>query len=197
MRVLIACEFSGTVRDEFAALGHDAWSCDILPTEKPGNHIIGDVRHIINQPWDLMIAHPPCTYLSNSGVCWLHKDQSRWDRLDEAAEFFKALMYARIPRVAVENPIQHKYARARIGLKQSQVIQPYHFGHKEQKATCLWLRGLPLLKHRTDLKAQTMALPNRERQRLHYLPQTEDRAKLRAVTYPGIAKAMAKQWGKE
>ena len=196
MRVLVACEYSGTVRDAFLARGHDAMSCDILPTDVDGPHYQGDVRDIINDGWDLMIAHPPCTYLTNSGVTWLHKDPSRWAKLDEGAAFFKSLLDAPIPRIAVENPIMHKYAKERIGgVRQSQVIQPWMFGHMEQKATCLWLKGLPLLKPTNDVKAEMMALPDNERQRLHYLPPSEDRWKKRSTTFKGIAEAMAEQWG--
>jgi len=138
MRVLIACEYSGTVRDAFVAKGHDAMSCDLLPTDKAGPHYQGDVFDIIGDGWDLMIAHPPCTYLTNSGVTWLHKDPSRWAKLDDGAAFFKALLNADIPMIAVENPIMHKYAKERIGgTKQTQVVQPWMFGHLEQKATCL------------------------------------------------------------
>lgn len=196
MRVLVACEYSGKVRDAFRAKGHDAMSCDILPTDVDGPHYQGDVRDIINDGWDLMVAHPPCTYLTNSGVTWLHKDPSRWAKLDEGAAFFKSLLDAPIPRIAVENPIMHKYAKERIGgVKQSQVIQPWMFGHMEQKATCLWLKGLPLLKPTKDVKAEMMALPDNERQRLHYLPPSEDRWKKRSETFQGIADAMAEQWG--
>lgn len=196
MRVLVACEYSGTVRDAFRAKGHDAMSCDILPTDVDGPHYQGDVRDIINDGWDLMIAHPPCTYLTNSGVTWLHKDPSRWEKLDEGAAFFKSLLDAPIQRIAVENPIMHKYAKERIGgVKQSQVIQPWMFGHMEQKATCLWLKGLPLLKPTKDVKAEMMALPDNQRQRLHYLPPSEDRWKKRSETFQGIADAMAEQWG--
>ena len=146
MRILVACEYSGTVRDAFAKLGHFAMSCDILPTDKPGNHYQGNVLDILDQDWDLMIAHPPCTYLTNSGVSWLHKDPTRWAQLDDGAAFFKLLLEAPIPRKAIENPIMHKYAKERIGgVNQSQIIQPWMFGHMEQKATCLWLDNLPLL----------------------------------------------------
>ena len=196
MRVLVACEYSGKVRDAFRAKGHDAMSCDILPTDVDGPPYQGDVRDIINDGWDLMVAHPPCTYLTNSGVTWLHKDPSRWEKLDEGAAFFKSLLDAPIQRIAVENPIMHKYAKERIGgVKQSQVIQPWMFGHMEQKATCLWLKGLPLLKPTKDVKAEMMALPDNERQRLHYLPPSEDRWKKRSETFQGIADAMAEQWG--
>ena len=145
MKILIACEYSGTVRDAFLKHGHDAWSCDLLPTDKTGPHITGDVLEVIEEGWDLMVAHPPCTYLCNSGVCHLHKSTDRWFELFNAAEFFKALLNADIPKIAVENPIQHKYARQLIGHKQTQVIQPWMFGHAEQKAKCLWLKGLPRL----------------------------------------------------
>ena len=198
MRVLVACEYSGTVRDAFRARGHDAWSCDILPTDAdPSWHIQGDAIEVAyGQDWDLMIAHPPCTYLTNSGVTWLHKDPTRWAKLDDAAAFFKRLYDAPIPRKCIENPIMHKYAKERIGgIKQSQVIQPWMFGHMEQKATCLWLQGLPELKPTNNVKEQMMALPDNERQRLHYLPPSADRWKLRSTTFKGIADAMAEQWG--
>jgi len=149
MRVLIACEYSAIVRDAFAARGHYTWSCDILPTEgDPRRHYQGDIFEFLKMEplWDLMIAHPPCTYMTNSGVSWLHKDSTRWAKLDDAAAFFRLLLNAPIPRIAIENPIMHKYAKERIGgTKQSQVIQPWMFGHMEQKATCLWLKNLPLL----------------------------------------------------
>jgi hypothetical protein len=197
MRVLVACEYSGTVRDAFRAKGHDAWSCDIIPTDAdPRWHIQGDALSLLGDGWDLLIAHPPCTYMTNSGVCWLHKDPTRWAKLDEAAAFFRAFWDAPIPRVAIENPVMHKYAKERIGgLRQAQTIQPYQFGHMEQKATCLWLRGLPKLKPTSDLKAETKALPDNERQRLHYLPPSADRWKIRSTTFQGIADAMADQWG--
>ena len=198
MRVLVACEYSGTVRDAFRARGHDAWSCDILPTDAdPTWHIQGDAVEVAyGQDWDLMIAHPPCTYLTNSGVTWLHKDPTRWANLDDAAEFFKRLYDAPIPRKCIENPIMHKYAKERIGgIKQSQVIQPWMFGHTEQKATCLWLQGLPELKPTNNVKEEMMALPDNQRQRLHYLPPSADRWKLRSTTFKGIADAMADQWG--
>lgn len=195
LRVLVACEYSGTVRDAFAARGHDAMSCDMLPTDKPGKHYQGDVRDVLDDGWDLMIAHPPCTYMTNSGVTWLHRDPTRWAKLDDAAAFFRLLLNAPIPRIAIENPIMHKYAKERIGgVKQSQVIQPWMFGHMEQKATCLWLKNLPLLQPTNNVRAEMMNLPNNERQRLHYLPPSKDRWKLRSTTYQGIADAMAISW---
>lgn len=196
MRVLVACEYSGTVREAFAARGHDAWSCDIIPTDRPGNHYQGDVTDILGDGWDLLIGHPPCTYMTNSGVVWLHRDPSRWQKLDDAAAFFLALWNAPIPRIALENPVMHKYAKERIGgLVQAQTVQPWMFGHTEQKATCLWLKGLPLLMPTKDVKAEMMRLPANQRQRLHYLPPSEDRWKLRSKTYQGLADAMADQWG--
>ena len=187
MKVLVACEFSGVVRDSFLAKGHDTISCDLLPTDSPGPHYQGDIFDIINEGFDLMIAHPPCTYLCNSGVCWLHIREGRWNQMREGAEFFKKLLNADIPKICVENPIMHKYAKEIIGVNQSQVIQPYMFGHGEKKATCLWLKNLPLLKPTNIVEGRI--------QRLHLLPPSKDRAKLRSITYKGIAEAMADQWG--
>ena len=195
MKILIGCEYSGVVRDAFIALGHEAISCDLLPTDSPGPHYQCDVREVLNLGWDLGIFHPSCTYMTNSGVCWLHKDPSRWAKLDEGAAFFRDMLNAPIPHIAVENPIMHRYAKELIGgVRQSQVIQPWMFGHMEQKATCLWLKGLPLLKPTNNVKEAMMLLPKRERQRLHYLPPSPDRWKLRSTTYSGIANAMASQW---
>lgn len=196
MKVLIACEYSGVVRDAFTRAGHWAVSCDILPSESPGWHYMGDVLDCLSDGWDLMIAHPPCTYLTNAGVTWLHKDPSRWSKLDDGAAFFKQLLDAPIPRIAIENPIMHKYARERIGnVKQTQVIQPWMFGHTEQKATCLWLKNLPALVPTDNVKDQMMKLPKNQRERLHYLPPSADRWKIRSTTFKGIAQAMADQWG--
>ena len=196
MRVLVACEYSGTVRDAFDALGHDAMSCDLLPTDVAGNHYQGSVFDVLGDGWDLMIAHPPCTYLTNAGVTWLHRDPQRWALLDEGAAFFKALLNADIPRIAVENPIMHKYAKERIGgVQQNQVVQPWMFGHMEQKATCLWLKGLPLLAPTNNVKEEMMKLPKNQRERLHYLLPSPTRWKERSKTFDGIAAAMAKQWG--
>lgn len=195
MRVLVACEYSGTVRDAFIAMGHEAMSCDLLPTDAPGPHYQGDVFDIINDGWDLMIAHPPCTYLSNSGVRWLYKDETRWKDMIEGAVFFRKLHESNIPMIAVENPIMHKYAKQIIGANQSQVVQPWMFGHMEQKATCLWLKGLPALQPTDDVKEEMMKLPKTERERMFYLPPSKDRWKVRSKTYDGIAQAMAEQWG--
>jgi len=196
MKILVACEYSGRVRDAFIAIGHDAMSCDLLPTDADGPHYQGDVFDLDLTQFDMMIAHPPCTYLTNAGVTWLHRDKERWAMLDDGAAFFKRLLEAPIPRICIENPIMHKYAKERIGgVKQSQVIQPWMFGHMEQKATCLWLKGLPLLQPTNNVKEEMMKLPDNERQRLHYLPPSADRWKLRSTTYQGIADAMAEQWG--
>lgn len=195
MKILIACEYSGTVRDAFRALGHDATSCDLLPTDREGPHYQGSVLDIINDGWDMMIAHPPCTYLANSGVSWLHKDPSRWDKLNEGAAFFRLLWEAPIGRIAIENPIMHKYAKERTGAgRQGQIVQPWMFGHTESKATCLWLKNLPPLRETKNVKAETMKLPDNERQRLHYLPPSPTRWKERSTTFSGIAQAMADQW---
>jgi hypothetical protein len=195
MRVLVACEYSGVVREAFCAKGHDAWSCDLLPTEIPGKHHEGDIFEIINDGWDLMVAHPPCTYLSNSGVSWLHKDKSRWQKMEEGALFFKRLLDANIPKKAIENPIMHKYAKDIIGRKQTQIVQPWMFGHTESKATCLWLDGLSQLKQTDNVKEEMIKLPDSQRQRLHYLPPSPGRWKERSRTFKGIAQAMAEQWG--
>lgn len=197
MRVLVACEFSGIVREAFKGRGHEAWSCDLLPTEIPGPHYQGPVQDLLQYKWDLIIAHPPCTYLCNSGVQWLHKDPERWHKMRDGAQFFKLFTAVECPRVAIENPIMHKYAVEIIGRRQSQIIQPYHFGHLERKATCLWLKGLPKLVATRDVYDSMMRLPKRERERLHYLPPSPERQKLRSTTFAGIADAMAEQWGSE
>ena len=195
MRVLIACEYSGVVRDAFIARGHDAMSCDLLPTDADGPHHQGSVADIINDDWDLMVAHPPCTYLANSGVQHLHQDKQRWTDLDDGAAFFKMLLDAIIPKKAIENPIPHKYAVERIGQKYSQIVHPWMFGHTERKSTCLWLDGLPDLVETNNVKAEMETLPKNQQQRLHYLPPSPTRWKLRSTTYQGIADAMANQWG--
>ena len=190
MRVLIGCEFSATVRDAFRQRGHDAWSCDLLPCEgDPKFHIQGDVLEVIEDSWDLMIAHPPCTHLAVSGAKWF-KDKQKEQA--EALYFVRKLMEADIPRIAIENPVSVISTRIR---RPDQIIQPWMFGHMEQKSTCLWLKGLPLLKETNNVKAEMMKLPKRERERLHYLPPSKDRWKERSKTYQGIADAMAEQWG--
>lgn len=189
-RVLVACEYSGTVRNAFAALGHDAWSCDLLPTESPGNHIQGDVLAVINDgSWDLMIAHPPCTHLAVSGAAWF---ADKTQQQAEALAFVRALMNAPIPMIAIENPVSVISTHIR---KPDQVIQPYHFGHMERKTTCLWLKNLPRLVHKTEWGRKVDALPKSQQNPLHYLPPSPDRGHLRSKTYQGIAEAMATQWG--
>jgi len=196
MKVLVACEYSGRVRRAFRDLGHDAWSCDLLPSaDDSPHHIQGDALGLLDAGWDLMIAHPPCTYLALSGVRWLHTRPERWAKLNAGAAFFRALWNAPIPRVCIENPIPHRYAQDKIGARYAQKIQPYHFGHLESKATCLWLRGLPLLEAATNYKAQTLARPKKDAHRTHYASPGPNRWKIRSETYEGIARAMANQWG--
>jgi hypothetical protein len=189
MKILIACEFSGIVRDAFIKKGHDVISCDLLDTDSPGPHYKGDVADILDDGFDLMIAHPPCTYLCNSGVSWLYKDIERWPKLFEGAAFFKKLLECNIKKICIENPIPHKYAVQLINKKYTQIIHPWQFGHGESKATCLWLKNLPKLKETKIMKER--------KQRLHYLPPSKDRWKLRSTTYQGIADAMADQWSSD
>ena len=196
MRVLIACEESQTVCKAFRNMGHEAYSCDILDCSggRPEWHIKDDVLNHLNDGWDMMIAHPPCTRLSNSGVMWLHK-RNLWDDLNKSVDFFKKLHNSNIPKIAIENPIPHKYALEKIGIKYNQIIQPFMFGHTERKATCLWLKNLPLLKSTNNVKKEMLLLPKNIAQRIHYLPPGKNRSILRSKTFPGIAKAMAEQWG--
>jgi hypothetical protein len=185
MRVLVACEYSGTVRDAFIAAGHDAMSCDLLPTEKPGPHYQGDVLDILNDGFDLMVAHPPCTHLAVSGA--RHFPAKIADGRQQAAlDFVRLLMNAPIPRIAIENPVSIISSRIR---KPNQVIQPWQHGHGETKATCLWIKNLPIL-------LPTQIVSGRE-QRIHKMPPGPDRWRERSRTYPGIAAAMADQWGVE
>ena len=186
MKVGVLCEFSGTVRDAFIERGHDAVSCDILPTESPGPHIQKDCLDVDWKGFDLLICHPPCTYLANSGVSWLNRQAGRWDRMKEAAEFFVRLMMLPVDHIAIENPIMHRYAREIVGRRPEQYVQPWEYGHGETKATGLWLKNLPLLEP-TDI------VEGREK-RILALGPTPDRWKKRSLTYPGIAKAMADQW---
>lgn len=195
MRVLVACEYSGAVRDAFMRQGHDAMSCDLLPTDVPGPHHQGDVFDVLHDGWDLMVAHPPCTYLTNSGVRWLYTEEKRWQHLIDGATFFRALLEAPIPRIAVENPVMHGWASKIVGKKQTQVVQPWMFGHPETKATALWLKGLPPLLATDDVRDVMRTLPAKERNRIHYASPGPDRWKLRSTTYAGIAEAMAQQWG--
>lgn len=196
-RVIVGCEFSGTVRDAFAQKGWDAWSCDVLPSTRPGNHHQGDILEFLNATagsWDLGIFHPPCTYLANSGVQHLHKEHGRHACMLHGAWFFRELYNTEIPHICVENPIPHGYAVREIGAKYTQIIHPYQFGHKEKKATCLWLKNLPKLTPVTDLKAETDALPIKEQQRMFYMSPGKDRGMKRSITYQGFADAMADQW---
>ena len=192
MKVLIACEYSGIVRNAFAAKGHDAWSCDILPTESPGNHFQGDVLEHLDKGWDLMIAHPPCTYLSNAGARFLYpKGKLNKDRYNlglKAKEFFMALYNAPINKICVENPISSKIFALP---KYSQIIQPYEYGHPIQKRTCLWLKNLFELKP-TDIifKRQSTKIPGN-----WFNKGGKDRQKNRSKFFDGFAKAMADQWG--
>ena len=181
MRVLVACEFSGIVREAFARHGHDAVSCDLLETEMPGRHYRGDVRDIIDNGWDLMIAHPPCRHLAVSGAKWFAKKRAEQK---EALDFVEELMRAPIPKIAIENPISVISSKIR---KPDQIIQPWQFGHGETKATCLWLQSLPPLK-------PTKVVEGRE-PRVHHAPPSPDRWKARSRTFAGIAEAMAEQWG--
>lgn len=183
MKVLIACEYSGTVRDAFLARGHDAMSCDLLPTDSPGPHYQGDVFDIINDGWDLMIAHPPCTHLAISGARYF--EQKRKDgRQQEAIDFFMRLANCGIPKYAIENPVCIMSTKWR---KPDQIIQPWQFGHGETKATCLWLKGLSKL-------TPTNIVEGRE-QRIWKVPPGPNRWKIRSTTFQGIANAMAEQWG--
>lgn len=195
MKVLVACEFSGIVRDAFIRRGHNAMSCDLLPTEKPGPHHKGDVLPLLRKSWDLIIAHPECTYITNSGVGWLSSRCERWKMLWSACEFFRECLNANAPKIATENPIPHKYALRWIGTDYAQLIQPFKFGHPESKATCLWLKNLPALK-----PTKILSLPkcghweNQTPSGQNKLGPSPTRSKDRARTYQGIAEAMADQW---
>lgn len=181
MKILVACEFSGIVREAFRAKGHDAWSCDLLPSEIPGQHIQGDVTEVLANGWDLLIAHPPCTHLAVSGARWFK------DKVNEQAtalEFVRLLLAAPVPRIALENPISIISSRIR---KPDQIIQPWMFGHGEVKATCLWLKNLP--------KLEAENIVNGREPRVHREPPSTERWKNRSRTFPGIALAMANQWG--
>jgi len=201
MRVLVACEYSGAVRDEFIKLGHDAMSCDLLPTDVPGPHYTGDVFDIINDGWDMMIAFPPCTHLALSGAAWF-EEKIKDGRQQEAIDFVKALMSAPIDKIAIENPLGviPNYIRP-----YDQIIQPYMFGDSFQKSTCLWLKNLPLLKPTKIVSKGEFfewidkKTGKKKRQPLWFykaLKEGKDRWKIRSQTFPGIAKAMAEQWSK-
>jgi len=183
MKILVACEYSGKVRDAFIRAGHNAVSCDILPTEKPGPHHQGSVLDILDDGWDMMIAFPPCTHLASSGARWFAEKRAD-GRQQDGVDFFMRMINAPIERIAIENPIG---IMSRTYRKPDQIIQPWQYGHGETKATCLWLKNLPLLQ-------PTCVVEGRE-PRMWKLPPSKDRAKIRSETYQGIADAMALQWG--
>lgn len=187
--MLIACEYSGKVRDAFLRLGHDAISCDVLPTDSPGPHYIGDVRDLLTEQWDLIIAHPPCTMLTRAGARWW---KGREQEQQEALDFVLELMNADAPMIAIENPPGAIGTRIR---KADQYIQPWEHGHTEKKMTGLWLKGLPKLQPTKDVKKEMMALPKKEQNKCHYAAPGPERWKVRSTTYQGIADAMAIQWG--
>lgn len=197
MKVLVACEFSGIVRDAFIKRGHDAWSCDLLPTEKPGPHIKGDVIKILDEGWDLMIAHPPCTYLSVVGNRWNSPEREK--KRDDAFGFFMALMNAPIHMICIENPVGYINTHYK---KPDQIIHPYYFGDPVQKRTCLWLKNLPLLKYNKSLnKPEPLYICQGEKckgKKINWvegIKGVKDRSKERSRTFTGIAQAMAEQWG--
>ena len=193
VRVLVACEFSGVVRDAFQAAGHDAWSCDLLDTERRGKHYRGDVFDLLNdgEGWDLMIAHPPCTHLAVSGAAWFAQKKASGVQA-QALDFVRRLLDASVDRIALENPVSVISTHIR---KPDQIIQPWMFGEPEQKATCLWLKNLPKLVPTNDVREAMAKLPRRLRERKHYTSPGPDRWKIRSRTVQGIATAMASQWG--
>jgi hypothetical protein len=196
VRVLVACEYSGTVRDAFRRRGHDAVSCDLLPTDAPGPHYQGPVQDIISESWDLMIAHPPCTYLSVSGMHWTTRGLRDPQLTEDALAFVRMLMDAPVPRIAVENPISVISSRIR---KPDQIITPSQFGHDASKKTCLWLQGLSLLRPTQLVEPRIIGgrkrWGNQTDSGQNRLSPSPDRWKIRSATYPGIAAAMADQWG--
>jgi hypothetical protein len=196
LKVLIACEYSGRVRDAFAALGHDAMSCDLLPSDAPGKHYQGDVYDMLNEQWDLIIAHPPCTALAVSGNSTYGEGQPKYAARLAAVKWtvnFWEECKKVSPRVCLENPVG--VLRRLGGMHKPQFVQPYMFGHLEQKKTGLFLHGLPELKEAKNVFDEMMLLPKNVRERLHYLPPSSERWKIRSTTYQGIADAMATQWG--
>lgn len=202
MRVLIGCEYSGIVRDAFARLGHDAWSCDILQTERPGNHIQGDVRDVLDDGWDLGIFHTPCTRLTNAGVRWLHNPpkgktlEQMWAELDQGVALYLACRDSKIKRKCLENPIMHKYALERIRPGHRQFVQPWQFGEPQFKAVGLELINLPDLVPTNRLDPPKPGTPEHAKwSRVHRMPPGPERAKERSRFFPGISGAMADQWG--
>ena len=197
MKVLIACESSGTVRDAFIRAGHDAMSCDMLPTEQPGPHYHGDVRDVLGDCWDLLIGHPPCTYLSVSGMHWTTRGLRDPQLTEDALAFARLLMDAPIARIAIENPVSIISSRIR---KPDQIIQPYHFGHDASKKTCLWLKGLPPLRPTAFVEPRIVdgkpRWDNQTDSGQNKLAPSADRWRIRSKTYQGIADAMAAQWSR-
>ena len=197
MKVLIACEYSGIVRDAFAAKGHDAWSCDILPTESPGNHFQGDILEHLDKGWDLMIAHPPCTHLAVSGARWFTEGKKPWSLQEDALDFVRKLLAAPIDKIALENPVSVISTKIR---KPNQIIQPFEYGHDVSKKTCLWLKNLPNLKPTKIVKPDIIEKNGYKMSRHHWetfkLP-SKIRGKVRSKFYTGIANAMADQWGNQ
>jgi len=196
MRVLVACEYSGAVRDAFLRAGHDAMSCDLLPTDAPGPHYQGDVRDLLGDGWDLMVAHPPCTYLSVSGMHWTHRGLRDPQLTEDALAFVRLLLEAPVPRIALENPVSIINSRVR---KPDQIVQPWQFGHDASKKTCLWLKGLPLLQPTQIIEPRIIngrkRWGNQTNSGQNRLGPSDDRWKIRSATFPGIAQAMADQWG--
>ena len=197
MKILIACEYSGIVRNAFAAKGHDAWSCDILPTESPGNHFQGDVLEHLDKGWDMMIAHPPCTHLAVSGARWFTEGKKPWSLQEDALNFVRKLLAAPINKIALENPVSVISTKIK---KPNQIIQPFEYGHDVTKKTCLWLKNLPNLKPTKIVKPDIVFVNGKKMSRMHYesfkLPAKE-RGKVRSKFYTGIAEAMADQWGND
>ena len=195
MKVLIACEYSGIVRDAFTKKGHDAWSCDILDTESPGNHIQDDILKHLDKNWDLMIAHPPCTHLAVSGARWFTEGKKDWSLQEEALDFVRKLLDAPIEKIALENPVSVISTKIR---KPNQIIQPFQFGHDVSKKTCLWLKNLPNLTPTKIVKPDIIEKNGYKMSRHHWetfkLP-SKIRGKVRSRFYKGIADAMADQWG--
>tara|TARA_R100000781_G_scaffold68332_1_gene43024 strand:- start:600 stop:1217 length:618 start_codon:yes stop_codon:yes gene_type:complete len=192
MKVLVACEYSGIVRNAFTAKGHDAWSCDILDTESEGNHIKGNALEQLDKGWDLMVAHPPCTHLSVSGARWFTEGKKPIKLREDALDFVHKLMNAPIKRICIENPVSVISSHIR---KADQTINPYQFGHTEYKKTCLWLKNLPLLEETDNVLEETKLLPNKIAKRIWWLGS--GKGKERSKFYTGIALAMADQWGDE
>lgn len=181
MRVLVACEFSGVVRTAFSKRGHDAMSCDLLPSELPGKHHVGDVRELLDDSWDLLIAFPPCQHLAVSGARWFVEKQREQG---EALEFVRTLMNAPITKIAVENPVSVISSSL---LTPTQIIHPWQYGHGERKKTCLWLKNLPPLEPTNVVSGRVP--------RVHHAPDSKDRWKNRSRFFTGVADAMAEQWG--